>query len=89
MAGFFFQDGVPHRFATLQWRLLKTLYRKGSVACEAIGDELWGDSEWNDGRLRKLVSDTNAKLLGYKIRFEIISPMDAHYLLQELPAVTP
>lgn len=89
MGGFFFQDGVPHQFSPLQWRLLKTLYRQGSVACEAIGEELWGDCEWTDGRLRKLVSDTNAKLLAYKVRFEINSPMAAHYLLQELPSVTP
>jgi hypothetical protein len=87
--GFFFQDGAPHKFPPLQWRLLKTLYRKGTVGFKVIGDELWGHSEWNDGRLRKLVSDTNAKLLGSKVRFEIISPMDGHYLLQELPAVTP
>jgi hypothetical protein len=89
MEGMFFVGGVPHRFANLQWRLLKTLYGKGSVAFEVIGDQVWGDSEWTDGRLRKLVCDTNAKLLGYQLRFEIISPMDAHYLLQELPAVTP
>ena len=89
MEGMFFVGGVPHRFANLQWRLLKTLYGKGSVAVEVIGDQIWGDSEWTDGRLRKLVCDTNAKLLGYQLRFEIISPMDAHYLLQELPAVTP
>jgi hypothetical protein len=87
--GFFFQDGVPYNFARLQWRLLKTLYGKGSVAFEAIGQELWGHSEWKDERLRKLVNDTNAKLLEHGLRFEIISPMAGHYLLQELPPVTP
>jgi hypothetical protein len=56
---------------------------------EVIGDEVWGDSEWKDGTLRKLVSDTNDKLLMHKLRFEIISAMDAHYILQELPPVTP
>jgi hypothetical protein len=87
--GLFLAAGKPYQFPPLQWLLLKALYEKGSVAVEAIGQEVWGDSEWKSGKLRKLVSDTNAKLHSYKLRFEIISPMAGHYLLQKLPAVTP
>lgn len=88
-AGFFVWADMRFPFANLQWRLLKALWKKGSVEFEVIGNKVWGDSEWNDGRLRKLVSDTNGKLLVHNLPFEIISPMDAHYFLQKLPPVTP
>jgi hypothetical protein len=87
--GLFIVGGTPHRFPSRQWRLLKALYQKGSVGFEAIGQEVWGDCEWLEGRLRKLVSDTNEKLHSYKLRFEIISDKPGHYILQELPPVTP
>ena len=89
MEGLFFVGGTPMKFGNLQWRLLKALWKKGSVPVETIGDEVYEGEDAIDGRLRKLVSDTNDKLLKLKLRYEIVSPMAAHYILQELPPVTP
>jgi hypothetical protein len=89
MEGFFYVAGKPYKFADLQWRLLKALWKNGSVSAETIGDEVYKGEDAIDGRLRKLVSDTNDKLLKHKLRFEITSPMASHYILQELPPVTP
>jgi hypothetical protein len=88
MEGFFYVSRTPYRFSTLQWRLLKALWKNGSVSIESIAKEVYEGEDQIEGRLRKLVFVTSSKLVKYKLRFEIISPMAGHYILQELPPVT-
>jgi hypothetical protein len=87
--GLFYVNGIPFKFSPLQWRLLKTLWGNTSVSIDTIGKAVYDDEDAGEGRIRKLVSDTNARFLKYKLRFEITSPMPAHYILQVLPPVTP
>jgi hypothetical protein len=84
-AGFFYYDGKPHNFSPLQWRLLNALWDTASVPNATIGDKVYEGEDKFDGKLKKLVSDTNNKLLTYHLPFEIASPMTGYYILKKLP----
>jgi len=86
--GFFYFERKPHKFGALQWRLLSAVWDKDSVSFETIGNEVYPGEDEIEGKLKKLVSDTNDKLLRERLPFEIVSPMPGHYILQKLPSVT-
>jgi hypothetical protein len=87
--GFMYFDGRPYRFSPLQWRLIKGLWGKGSVSVEDLAKAVYEGEDVIEEKLRKLVHDTNTRLLKHKLPFEIISPMPSFYVLKRLPPVTP
>jgi hypothetical protein len=72
-AGLFYVAGKSYPFSAYQWRLLKVLFGRGGVPVEEVLSAVYpGEEDVSDGRLRKLIHETEKRfekhgLLGYDI----------------------